>query len=73
MPTTYRSRFTAGSWDASPTQVVVPILRFKFNKAVAFNVLLPRTRWFWPLAILGNLSAWHGLDAPGVPVLSVYL
>ena len=40
---------------------------------IAFNVLLPRTRWFWPLAILGNLSAWHGLDAPGVPVLSVYL
>ncbi|MEE8130645.1 MAG: hypothetical protein V3T48_10170 [Vicinamibacterales bacterium] len=55
-----------GGYPGAALRVVMPM-------TIAFNLLLPRTRWFWPLAILGNLSVWHGLDALGVPVLSVYL
>ena len=53
-------------YPGSYVRVVLPM-------TIAFNLLLPRTRLFWPLAVLGNLSVWHGLDALGVPVLSVYL
>jgi len=50
-------------WDGQPaavTRVVLPM-------TVAFNVLLPRGRWFWPLWILGNANLLHapremGLD-----------
>lgn len=28
---------------------------------IAFNLLLPAGRWFWPLLILGNLTALHGV------------
>ena len=55
-----------GGYPGAALRVVLPM-------TIAFNLLLPRTRWFWPWAILGNLSVWHGLDALGVPVLSVYL
>ena len=39
----------------------------------AFNVLVVRSRWFWPLVILGNLSVWHGLRMIGVPYLTALL
>ena len=55
-----------GGYPGAALRVVLPM-------TIAFNLLLPRTRRFWPLAILGNLSVWYGLDALGVPVLSVYL
>lgn len=56
-------------WEGYPgaaPRVLLPI-------AFAFNVLVPKSRWFWPLAILGNLSAWHGIQTIGVPFLSGHL
>jgi hypothetical protein len=35
--------------------------------AVAFNVLLPGTRRFWPLWVLGNVNVLHGLQVIRVP------
>ena len=28
----------------------------------AFNIILPRNRWFWPLFVLGNLTVLHSLE-----------
>lgn len=45
-------------WEGDPgaaTRVVVPM-------TVAFNVLLPRFRWVWPLWVLGNASAVHRVE-----------
>jgi hypothetical protein len=56
-------------WEGYPgaiTRVVLPL-------TVAFNLLLPRDRWFWPLAILGNLTVIPGLFFFEVPVLSTWL
>lgn len=50
-------------WGGDPgaaTRVLLPM-------SFAFNVLIVRSRWFWPLAILGNLSALHGLHMLNVP------
>lgn len=33
---------------------------------IAFNVLLPTRRWFWPLWALGNLTVAHGGDRRGL-------
>ena len=30
---------------------------------VAFNVMLPQSRWFWPLFVAGNVSILQGLEA----------
>ena len=52
-------------WDGYPgaiTRVVLPL-------TLAFNLLLPCTRWFWPLAILGNLTVIPGLFFFEVPLL----
>ena len=38
------------------TRVLLPM-------TFAFNVLLPRNRWFWPLFVVGNLPTVHGLEA----------
>jgi hypothetical protein len=53
-------------WEGNPgavTRVIVPM-------TVAFNVLLPRLRWFWPLWILGNASVLHGVEVLRLPWLS---
>ena len=53
-------------WEGYPgafTRVLLPA-------SFAFNVLVVKSRWFWPLVILGNLSVWHGLRMVGVPVLT---
>jgi hypothetical protein len=53
-------------WEGHPgaiVRVVAPL-------TIAFNVLLPSTRWFWPLWLLGNASMLHGLDLMRVPWLS---
>jgi hypothetical protein len=39
----------------------------------AFNVLIVKSRWYWPLAIVGNLSVVGGLRLLHVPWLSAYL
>ncbi len=52
-------------WEGYPgaiTRVVLPM-------TVAFNLLLPRDRWFWPLAIAGNLTVLPGLYFFDVPLL----
>jgi hypothetical protein len=52
-------------WEGDPgaaPRVLLPM-------TIAFNVLLPGSRLFWPLWILGNLSIVHGLDAIRVPWL----
>jgi hypothetical protein len=60
---------SAAVWEGSPGAVVRVLLPMTF----AFNVLVVRSRWFWPLAILGNLSVLHGLWLLEVPGLSRYL
>ena len=53
-------------WEGDPgavTRVIVPM-------TVAFNVLLPKLRWFWPLWVLGNASVLHGVEVMRLPWLS---
>jgi hypothetical protein len=53
-------------WEGDPgavTRVVVPM-------TVAFNVLLPKLRWFWPLWVLGNAGVLHGVEVMRLPWLS---
>ena len=52
-------------WEGSPGAFVRVLLPLTF----AFNVLVTQSRWFWPLAILGNLSVYHGLEMFRVPWL----
>jgi hypothetical protein len=50
-------------WEGAPgagTRVVLPM-------TFAFNMMLPQTRWFWPLWILGNLSILPALEVLRVP------
>jgi hypothetical protein len=52
-------------WEGAPGAASRVLLPMTF----AFNVLLPRNRGFWPLAVLGNLTVLHGLElfrAPGI-------
>ena len=53
-------------WEGHPgaiARIVIPM-------TVAFNVLLPRTRWFLPLWILGNLGVFYGFEVMSLPWLS---
>jgi hypothetical protein len=53
-------------WEGYPgamTRIALPL-------TLAFNLLLPRTRWFWPLVIIGNLAVVPGLVIFDVPVVS---
>ena len=50
-------------WEGHPSAVTRVLLPMVF----AFNAVLPRTRWFWPLFVLGNLSLLHSLEVLGVP------
>jgi hypothetical protein len=52
-------------WEGHPGAAV----RVLLPMTIAFNVLLPRSRLFWPLWIIGNLSLVHGLEAIRVPWL----
>jgi hypothetical protein len=52
-------------WEGHPgaaPRVLLPM-------TIAFNVLLPGSRLFWPLWILGNLPLLHGLEVIGMPGL----
>jgi hypothetical protein len=51
-------------WQGYPgaaTRVVLPM-------TFAFNVLVVRSRWFWPLWLLGNANVLRGLEAIHAPV-----
>ena len=50
-------------WAGYPGAVTRVLLPMTF----AFNAVLPRTRWFWPLFVLGNLPLLHSLEALRVP------
>jgi hypothetical protein len=53
-------------WEGDPgaaTRVVVPM-------TIAFNVLLTKHRWFWPLWALGNASVVHAVEVMRLPWLS---
>ena len=53
-------------WEGHPgaiARVVIPM-------TVAFNVVLPRNRWFLPLWILGNLGVCYGFEVMELPWLS---
>ena len=53
-------------WEGQPgavTRVAVPMV-------VAFNILLVKCRWFWPLWLLGNAGLIHGVDFMRLPWLS---
>jgi hypothetical protein len=49
-------------YPGSAARVLLPM-------TVAFNALVTRSRWFWPLVILGNLSVWYGLESLAVAPL----
>jgi hypothetical protein len=53
-------------WEGQPgavTRVAVPM-------AIAFNILVVKSRWFWPLWLLGNAGIIHGVDFMRLPWLS---
>jgi len=56
-------------WEGDPGAVVRVVLPM----SVAFNVLVVRSRWFWPLVIAGNLTVLHGIHMIKVPWLSAIL
>ena len=56
-------------WEGAPgavTRVVLPM-------SVAFNILVVRSRWFWPLFVLGNLAILHSLHMMEMPWLWNYV
>ena len=50
-------------WEGYPGAVTRVLLPMTF----AFNVVLPRNHWFWPLFVLGNLVVLPALEALRVP------
>ena len=48
-------------WEGNPSSVTRVVLPMTF----AFNVVVPRTRWFWPLFVLGNLTVLPALESIG--------
>ena len=52
-------------WEGYPgayTRVLLPM-------TLAFNLLLPGRKWFWPLLVLGNLSVIPGIQALRIPLV----
>jgi hypothetical protein len=56
-------------WEGDPGAIVRVVLPM----SVAFNVLVVRSRWFWPLVIAGNLTVVHGIHMIRVPWLAAML
>lgn len=50
-------------WEGHPGAIG----RIMIPMTIAFNILLPRGRWFWPLWILGNAGVMFGLEVMSVP------
>jgi hypothetical protein len=53
-------------WAGYPGAAVRILLPMTF----AFNILLVRNRWFWPLVLLGNISVLYGIQKIEVPWIS---
>ena len=49
---------------------VIAVMRVALPMSVAFNVLVVRSRFFWPLVVSGNLTVLHGLHMINVPWLA---
>jgi hypothetical protein len=47
-------------YPVAAARVLTPML-------FAFNLAVPRTKWQWPLLVLGNLSVWSGWDVLSHP------
>jgi hypothetical protein len=56
-------------WEGDPGAIVRVVLPM----SVAFNVLVVRSRWFWPLVIAGNLTILHGIHMLNVPWIAALL
>ena len=56
-------------WEGDPGA----IMRVVLPMSVAFNVLVLRSRWFWPLVIVGNLTVFHGIHMIKVPGIAALL
>jgi hypothetical protein len=56
-------------WEGDPGAIVRVVLPM----SVAFNVLVVRSRWFWPLVVAGNLTVLHGIHMINVPWLATML
>jgi hypothetical protein len=52
-------------WAGYPGAFVRILLPVTF----AFNILLPASRWFWPLLVLGNANILQGIQGMAVPWL----
>jgi hypothetical protein len=48
----------------------VAVMRVVLPMSIAFNVLVTRSRWYWPLVIAGNLTVFHGIHMINVPWLA---
>ena len=53
----FMTTFGAAVWEGHPGAYV----RVLLPMTVAYNVLLPRNRWFWPLLVAGNLTVVQGI------------
>jgi hypothetical protein len=53
-------------WEGHPGAIA----RIMIPMTIAFNILLPRDRWFWPLWILGNAGVMFGFEVMSVPWFS---
>jgi hypothetical protein len=56
-------------WEGDPGAIVRVVLPM----SVDFNVLVVRSRWFWPLFVAGNLTVLHGIHMIKVPGISALL
>jgi len=59
----------AAVWEGYPGSAVRVLLPMTF----AFNILLVRSRWFWPLVLLGNISVLYGIHKIEAPWISRFI
>jgi hypothetical protein len=56
-------------WEGDP----IAVMRVVLPMSVAFNVLVVRSCWFWPLVVAGNLTVVHGIHMIKVPWIAALL
>jgi len=59
----------AAVWEGYPGSAVRVLLPMTF----AFNILLVRSRWFWPLVLRGNISVLYGIHKIEAPWISRFI